>query len=77
MVDATHHTEAPAEWLDALAESEAQLAAGQTVSGEAVRDKLREAIARLEARQATAPRVSRDAVGIAAKRIRETRRESD
>jgi hypothetical protein len=55
MVDTTNRTEAPAGWLEALAESEAQLAAGQTVPGEAVRQGLRDSIARLETKQATAP----------------------
>jgi hypothetical protein len=39
----------PAEWLDALAESEAQLAAGQTVPAAEVMRGLRDGIARLEA----------------------------
>ena len=47
-------SETPAGWLEALAESEAELAAGQTVPGEAIRQRLRDAIARLEANQ-TAP----------------------
>ena len=53
-----HQIEAPAGWLEALAESEAQLAAGQIVPGEEVL----ESIDRLEAkhpdksRRRTAPR---------------------
>ena len=43
---------APAGWLEALAESEAQLAAGLTVPGEAVRQRLHDALVRLEAKQA-------------------------
>jgi hypothetical protein len=55
MVDITNRTETPAGWSAALAESEAQLAAGQIVPGEAVRQGLRDSIARLEAKQAGAP----------------------
>ena len=43
---------APAGWLEALARSEAQLAAGQLVPGEEIMRELRESIARLEAKQA-------------------------
>jgi hypothetical protein len=43
-----------AEWLEALAESEAQLAAGQTVPGAEVMRGLREGIARLEDKRAAA-----------------------
>ena len=46
---------APPGWLEALAESEAELAAGQTVPGEVVRRRLRDSIARLEAKQAAGP----------------------
>lgn len=42
----------PAGWLEALARSEAELAAGLTVPGEAVRQRLHAAIARLEAKEA-------------------------
>jgi len=45
---------APAGWLEALARSEAQLAAGQIVSGEEIMRELDESSARLEARQAGA-----------------------
>ena len=45
---------APAEWLEALAESEAQLAAGQTVPATEVTRGLRDGIARLEDKQAAA-----------------------
>jgi hypothetical protein len=44
----------PAGWLEALAESEAQLAAGLIVPGEAVRQRVHDALVRLEARQAAA-----------------------
>ena len=40
----------PAEWLDALGRSEAQLAAGQIVTGEEIMRELRESISRLEAK---------------------------
>ncbi len=42
---------APASWREALAESEAELAAGHIVPGEVVRQMFRESIARLEAKQ--------------------------
>jgi hypothetical protein len=42
---------APASWLEALAKSEAQLAAGEIVSGEEVMRELDECIVRLEAKQ--------------------------
>ena len=46
----------PQEWADALAESRAQLAAGQNVSGADMKRELRESIARLEAKHgATSP----------------------
>jgi hypothetical protein len=38
----------PPGWLEALAESEAQLAAGQTVPSEPIMQRLRETIARLD-----------------------------
>ena len=41
----------PSGWLDAIAESEAELAAGLTVPGDEVMRELYESIARLEARQ--------------------------
>ena len=56
MDDATVPSIAPAGWLEALAESEAQLAAGQIVSGEEVLRELDECIARLEAKRAARPR---------------------
>lgn len=48
---------APPGWLEALAESEAELAAGLTVPSEPIMQRLRETIARLEAKRAgaTAP----------------------
>ncbi len=39
----------PADWLGDIAESEAQLAAGQVVSGESVLQELRDGIAQLKA----------------------------
>jgi hypothetical protein len=47
-------TPAPAEWLEVLAESEAQLAVGKTVPGAEVMRGLRDGIARLEDKQAAA-----------------------
>lgn len=41
----------PAGWLNAIAESEAELAAGLTVPGDEVMRELYESIARLEARR--------------------------
>lgn len=41
----------PQEWLDAMAESEADLAAGRLVDSETVCRELRERIARMEARE--------------------------
>jgi len=43
---------APTGWLDALARSEADLTAGRTVPGEAVRRRLRQAIAEMEEAEA-------------------------
>jgi hypothetical protein len=40
----------PADWLREIAESEAQLAAGEIVSGDAVLQELRDDIAQLEAK---------------------------
>jgi hypothetical protein len=42
----------PSGWLEALARSEAQVAAGQIVSGEAIMRELDESIARLESKRA-------------------------
>jgi hypothetical protein len=55
MDDNPPHPPAPAGWLEILEESEAELAAGLTVSGEVVRQMLRDSLARLEARQDAAP----------------------
>jgi hypothetical protein len=52
MDDTPHRAPAPAGWLEALQRSEAQLAAGQTVPGDAVMRELQESIARLEAKRA-------------------------
>jgi hypothetical protein len=46
---------APIGWLEALAKSEAQLAAGEIVDGAEVMHELDECIAELEARQADKP----------------------
>ena len=51
MDDSAIPTMPPDEWLDALARSEAELASGQIVPGELVHQKLRESIARIEAKQ--------------------------
>lgn len=53
MTDTTERTAAPAEWLEALARSEADLAAGRIVPGEVVHRELQDSIARLEAKAAT------------------------
>ena len=46
---------APAEWLAALAESEAELDRGKTVPASTVRRQLTNSIARLEAKQRKEP----------------------
>jgi hypothetical protein len=48
--------DAPADWLEALAESEAELAAGHTVPGDDIMRELYESIARLESQQPPATR---------------------
>jgi hypothetical protein len=51
------HAPAPDGWLKILEESQAELAAGLSVPGDAVRQKLRDSLARLEAaRDTVAPR---------------------
>jgi hypothetical protein len=52
MDDTPHRTEVPAEWLEVLAESEADLAAGRIVPGDIVMRELFDALARLEAKAA-------------------------
>jgi hypothetical protein len=47
-MDTPTNLDAPADWLEALAESEAELAAGQTVPGDEIMRELHESIARLE-----------------------------
>ena len=54
MDESAKHAEASKGWLEALAESEAELAAGQTVPGTVVRQHLLDSIARLEATWAEA-----------------------
>jgi hypothetical protein len=51
MDDTPHQLDAPPDWLEALAESEADLAAGRIVPGEVVRQGLLDSIARLEAKR--------------------------
>ena len=46
---------APAGWLEALAESDADLASGRIVSGDAVLRDLKDSLARLEAKAAARP----------------------
>ena len=46
---------APADWLEALAESDADLAAGRIVSADAVLRDLKDSLARLEAKAAAKP----------------------
>ncbi len=55
-MDTPTNLDAPADWLEALAESEAELAAGQTVPGDEIMRELHESIARLEARQPPTPK---------------------
>ena len=56
MTDTTQRSAAPAEWLEALARSAADLAAGRIVSGEAIHRELQESITRLEAKAAARQR---------------------
>ncbi len=54
MDDTPHHTKpVPVEWLEILAESEADLAAGRIVPGEVVMRDLQDGLARLEAKAIT------------------------
>ncbi len=55
MDDIPAHIPAPAGWLEVLEESEAELAAGLRVSGDVVRQMLRDSLARLEAARDAAP----------------------
>ena len=55
MDDTPTSASAPAGWLEALAESEAQLAAGQVVDGDEVMREPDEYIAQLEARPGGKP----------------------
>jgi hypothetical protein len=52
MDDTVHHAEPPTGWLEALAESDDDLAAGRIVPGDVVMRDLRDALARLEAKVA-------------------------
>ena len=49
MNDTPHHASVPAAWLEAIAEGEADLAAGRIVPGDEIMRELRESLARLEA----------------------------
>jgi predicted transcriptional regulator len=48
MDETPHRANVPAEWLEAIAEGEADLAAGRIVPGEEFMRELRESLARLE-----------------------------
>lgn len=52
MDDNPTHAPVPAGWLEALAESEEDLAAGRIIPGDVVMRDLRESLARLEAKAA-------------------------
>ena len=52
MDDAPPTPIAPAEWLEVLAESDADIAAGRIVPGDVVMRELRDSLARLEAKDA-------------------------
>lgn len=54
MSNETNHTP-PVSWLDDIAESEAQVAAGQVVPLEPVLERIRGSIARMEARRTEQP----------------------
>jgi hypothetical protein len=50
MIERADRTESPPqEWLDALARSEADVAAGRTVSGDGLMRRLRQTLAEMEA----------------------------
>ena len=55
MDDAPTPAIAPPEWLEVLAESDADIAAGHIVPGEVVQQMLRDSLARLEAKAAAQP----------------------
>ncbi len=46
-----HNNSAPAEWVDALDRSKAQIDAGETVPSEPVLQRMRDSLARLEAKR--------------------------
>jgi hypothetical protein len=46
-----HTNSAPAEWVDALDRSKAQIDAGETVPSEPVLQRMRDSLARLEAKR--------------------------
>ena len=48
MNDTPHHAIVPAAWLEAIAEGEADLAAGRIVPGDEIMRELRESLARLD-----------------------------
>jgi hypothetical protein len=54
--DDANLAQTPDGWLEALAESEAELAAGKTVPGEVVKQRLRDSLVRMEAKQAAVPK---------------------
>jgi hypothetical protein len=62
MDDTVHHAEARAGWLEVLAESDADLAAGRVVAGDVVMRDLHDCLARLEAKAAAKP-AREDAAG--------------
>jgi hypothetical protein len=51
MADTVKQADAPADWLEVLAESEAELAAGRIVPAEVVHRMLEESLARLGAKR--------------------------
>ena len=46
-----HNNSAPAEWVDALERSKAQIDSGETVPSEPVLQRMRDRLARLEAKR--------------------------
>ena len=58
MDDTLHHLDAPLGWLQALDESDDDLAAGRTVPGQMVRQGLLDSIARIDAKQASRQRAT-------------------
>jgi hypothetical protein len=64
MNDTPHAAGPPPDWLEVLAESDADLAAGRIVPGDVVMRDFRDGLARLEEQAAAAKRVRKGAAGL-------------